>query len=62
MKPTKTIQYSEETESHQRILKELGLYTGTIDGLNGPGTQRAIKAFQNKAGLVADGVVGTKTR
>ena len=57
----KNQQYSEETESHQRILKELGLYTGSIDGLNGPGTQRAIKAFQNKAGLVADGVVGTKT-
>ena len=55
------LQYSEEIESHQKILKELGLYTGTIDGLNGPGTQRAIKAFQNKAGLVADGVVGTKT-
>ncbi|MDB2628210.1 peptidoglycan-binding protein [Candidatus Actinomarina sp.] len=54
-------QYSEEIESHQKILKELGLYSGTIDGLNGPGTQRAIKAFQNKAGLVADGVVGTKT-
>ena len=57
----KNQQYSEEIESHQRILKELGLYTGSIDGLNGPGTQRAIKAFQNKAGLVADGVVGTKT-
>ena len=54
-------QYSEATESHQRILKELGLYTGSIDGLKGPGTQRAIKAFQNKAGLVADGVVGAKT-
>ena len=57
----KNQQYSEKTESHQRILKELGLYTGSIDGLNGPGTQRAIKAFQNKAGLVADGVVGAKT-
>ena len=57
----KNQQYSVKTESHQRILKELGLYTGSIDGLKGPGTQRAIKAFQNKAGLVADGVVGTKT-
>jgi peptidoglycan hydrolase-like protein with peptidoglycan-binding domain len=57
----KNQQYSEQIESHQRILKELGLYTGGIDGLNGPGTQRAIKAFQNKAGLVADGVVGAKT-
>ncbi|MDA9179216.1 peptidoglycan-binding protein, partial [Acidimicrobiia bacterium] len=57
----KNQQYSEQTESQQRILRELGLYTGSIDGLNGPGTQRAIKAFQNKAGLVADGVVGVKT-
>jgi len=42
----KNQQYSEQTESQQRILKELGLYTGSIDGLNGPGTQRAIKLFK----------------
>ena len=57
----KIMQYSEEVESQQIILKELGIYTGTVDGLNGPGTKRAIKDFQNRAGLVADGVVGTKT-
>ena len=55
------MQYSEEVETQQIILKELGIYTGTVDGLNGPGTKRAIKDFQNRAGLVADGVVGTKT-
>ena len=54
----KIMQYSEEVESQQIILKELGIYTGTVDGLNGPGTKRAIKDFQNRAGLVADGVVG----
>ena len=53
--------YSKDTELVQKSLKDLGLYTSSIDGINGPGTKRAIKAFQEKAGLSADGVVGPKT-
>ena len=44
------------------ILKNLGLYLSTIDGINGPGTKRAVREFQAKAGLVSDGVIGSKTK
>ena len=40
--------YSEEVENNQKILKSLGLYNGVIDGIDGPGTNRAIKDFQTK--------------
>ncbi|MEL1227132.1 MAG: peptidoglycan-binding domain-containing protein, partial [Candidatus Neomarinimicrobiota bacterium] len=46
----------------QVILKDLGLYLSTIDGINGPGTKRAVREFQSKAGLVSDGVIGSKTK
>jgi peptidoglycan hydrolase-like protein with peptidoglycan-binding domain len=42
-------------------LKQLGLYTSSIDGINGPGTKRAVKEFQSKAGLSPDGVIGPQT-
>jgi peptidoglycan hydrolase-like protein with peptidoglycan-binding domain len=51
----------------QRKLNQLG-YVGSngkplvVDGKNGPNTQFAVKAFQNKAGLSADGIAGTKTK
>jgi hypothetical protein len=45
----------------QEKLKELGLYTGNVDGLSGPKTIAAIRAFQRINGLTADGKVGPKT-
>lgn len=33
----------------------------SVDGIMGPQTSRAIRSFQQKNGLVADGVVGSKT-
>jgi murein DD-endopeptidase MepM/ murein hydrolase activator NlpD len=39
-----------------------GLYTGPIDGITGPSTQRAIRKLQKRARLEIDGVVGPKTR
>tara|TARA_A200000113_G_C8846467_1_gene348793 strand:- start:59 stop:1681 length:1623 start_codon:yes stop_codon:yes gene_type:complete len=53
--------YSQEIFDAQVKLKNLGLYTSTVDGINGPGTKRAIKQFQEKAGLNIDGVVGPLT-
>jgi len=53
--------YSQEIYDAQIKLKSLGLYASTIDGINGPGTKQAIKIFQQKAGLSADGIVGPLT-
>lgn len=40
------------------LQKELGI---TADGIFGPGTERALKAWQAKNGLVADGIAGPAT-
>lgn len=37
--------------SVQRSLKERGLYSGDIDGISGPGTRAAIRAYQLENGL-----------
>lgn len=45
----------------QKRLKQWGYYSGAIDGKFGPATERAVKWFQQKNGLKADGIVGAKT-
>ncbi len=45
----------------QTCLKNAGFYQGSIDGVKGRNTKKAIKAFQKANGLKADGVVGPKT-
>ena len=46
----------------QVALQSRGVYAGSIDGIKGPATTRAIKRFQRRAHLPADGVPGPKTR
>lgn len=53
---------SPEVAALQVALHGRGLYAGTIDGVAGPGTSRAVRAFQRRAGLAADGVAGPATR
>jgi len=45
----------------QTKLKKWGYYTGSVDGIFGAITLKAVKYFQSSNGLVADGIVGTKT-
>ncbi len=45
----------------QRMLANLGFYTGPDDGIFGDGLRRAVKGFQRTYGLRADGVVGRET-
>ena len=45
----------------QGKLIDLGLLEGEPTGINDQATQQAIKAFQEKAGLVIDGMVGVNT-
>jgi N-acetylmuramoyl-L-alanine amidase len=42
----------------QRQLGALGFDAGRVDGIFGPGTERALKDFQRNAGLTSDGVCG----
>ena len=58
----KVIIYSKEIENAQKTLKELNLYSGEIDGINGNGTKSAVKEFQKLAGLTIDGVLGPNTK
>ena len=51
----------EEVVRIQERLKELGLYTGAIDGRFGGGTESAVKEFQERKNLGIDGVVGPAT-
>jgi peptidoglycan hydrolase-like protein with peptidoglycan-binding domain len=46
----------------QVALRALHLYHGGIDGINGPGTKRAVRAFQRRNKLGVDGVAGPHTR
>ena len=51
----------ERVTALQQKLKNLGYYTGTVDGDYGDGTVKAVKAFQSRNGLTADGVAGEAT-
>ncbi len=45
----------------QRRLAELGYYTGTVDGVFGNQTRRAVERFQYYQGLAVDGIAGKRT-
>ena len=45
----------------QTKLKKLGYYSGTVDSTFGSGTYTAVRAFQKKYNLTADGVAGSET-
>lgn len=46
---------------HQARLNNLGYDSGDVDGIKGPITEAAIKAFQTDEALEPDGIVGPKT-
>lgn len=45
----------------QTKLKSWGYYAGSVDGIYGSQTVKAVKYFQSKNGLTVDGIVGAKT-
>jgi len=55
-------QVSNDVKNLQNDLKTLGYLSGKADGAFGAGTESAVKAFQKKYGLPADGLAGTSTR
>ena len=51
----------EQVKMLQSKLKRWGYYNGNVDGIFGSGTAQAVKYFQKKNGLTADGIVGEAT-
>lgn len=51
----------DEVRKIQTKLKELGYYTGSIDGIYGTATQSAVLAFQKNCGITQDGIAGSQT-
>lgn len=45
----------------QTKLQQWGYYDGAVDGIFGSATEKAVRYFQEKNGLTADGKVGTAT-
>lgn len=52
---------SETVKTMQEKLKRWGYYSGQADGIFGSATVEAVRKFQKKNGLTADGVVGEAT-
>lgn len=50
-----------EVKAIQQALKDWGLYKGSVDGVYGAGTEKAVKAFQKANGLTQDGIAGPAT-
>ncbi len=42
-------------------MKELGFFTGSVDGIYGVKTQSAVRRFQKSVGITADGIAGNRT-
>ena len=53
-----TIRFDEQI---QKELAEVGCHPGTVDGVMGPKTDEAIRAFQTADGLTVDGELGPDT-
>jgi peptidoglycan hydrolase-like protein with peptidoglycan-binding domain len=52
----------DELDGVQDALAKLGFDPGTIDGKDGPNTQRAVREFQAHVSIRIDGIVGPETR
>ena len=51
----------DEVRQIQKKLKELGYYKGSVDGIYGTSTKKAVTNFQKNCGITADGIAGAKT-
>ena len=52
----------EAMDEAQKALQLLGHDPGTVDGKNGPKTERAVRSFQASVTIKIDGIIGPETR
>ena len=50
-----------EVKQIQQKLKSLGYYKGSVDGIYGTQTKKAVTSFQRNCGITADGICGKTT-
>lgn len=50
-----------QVKAVQRILRTMGYYNSSVDGIFGTQTHASVRSFQKKNGLEGDGIVGEKT-
>jgi peptidoglycan hydrolase-like protein with peptidoglycan-binding domain len=53
--------HGEDVSRLQQLLEGAGFSPGPIDGMFGPRTEAAVRAFQEAKQLVADGIAGPDT-
>ncbi len=53
---------SSNTAALQVGLRAKATYSGSVDGIQGPGTRAGVRRFQARHGLTVDGVAGPRTR
>ena len=61
LKLSRPMMEGSDVKKLQESLQRAGM-TVSVDWVFGPGTDTAVKEFQQKNGLKADGIVGPKTR
>ena len=49
-------------EEVKKLQRQLGMTGNEVDGIFGPATERAVRAFQKQAGIQVDGIVGRQTQ
>lgn len=57
-----SVKADQTVRAAQQKLKQWGYYDGVVDGIYGSKTGDAIKRFQRKNGLTADGIIGAQTK
>lgn len=60
--PAHAVASTVEVAALQSALQGLALYSGFVDGVEGPLTREGIRALQSRRGLAVDGVAGPETR
>jgi peptidoglycan hydrolase-like protein with peptidoglycan-binding domain len=61
LKLSRPLMEGSDVKKLQESLQKAGI-TVSVDRVFGPGTDKAVKEFQQKKGLMVDGIVGPKTR